>query len=67
MEISEQWFSLTSGSGVQSLGIDLFQIQSSGIDRLWRPQVSDKASMYAQLAQACPTTNRESNHCFFLF
>lgn len=34
MEISEQWFSLRSGSGVQSLGIDLFKIQSSAIDKL---------------------------------
>lgn len=32
--ISEQWFSLTSGSGVHSLGIDLFKIQSSAIDKL---------------------------------
>lgn len=34
MEISEEWFSLRSGCGVQSLGIDLFKIQSSTIDKL---------------------------------
>lgn len=33
MEISEKWFSLASGSGVQSLGIDLFKIQSSVRDK----------------------------------
>ncbi|CAB1442287.1 unnamed protein product [Pleuronectes platessa] len=34
MEISEHWFSLRSGSGGQSLGIDLFKTQSSAIDKL---------------------------------
>ena len=34
MEISEQWFSLRSGSGGQSLGIDLFKTRSSAIDKL---------------------------------
>jgi len=44
MEISEQWRSLTSGSGVQSLGIDLFKTQSLAID----PQVPVKANKWPQ-------------------
>lgn len=34
IQISEQWFSLRSGYGGQSLAIDLFKIQSSAINKL---------------------------------
>lgn len=67
-DLSEQWFSLRSGSGVQSLGIDLFKIQSSAIDKLGVLKSPSKPTSAHKSAQASPTTNHESHHwCFFLF
>lgn len=42
MEISKKWISLASGSGVQSLGIDLFKIQNSALDKLSVPKSPSK-------------------------
>lgn len=42
MEISKKWISLASGSGVQSLGIDLFKIQNSALDKLGVPKSPSK-------------------------
>lgn len=42
MEISKKWMSLASGSGVQSLGIDLFKIQNSALDKLGVPESPSK-------------------------
>lgn len=42
--ISEQWLSLRGGSGVQSVGIDLFKIQSSTINKLGKPSSKLRAA-----------------------
>lgn len=59
MEISEKWFSLASGSGVQSLGIDLFKIQSSDLDKLGVPKSPSKPTREHKRAQAALITDHE--------
>lgn len=66
MEISEQWFSLRSGSGVQSLGIDWFKIPSSAVNKLAVLKSPSKPTSAHKCAQASPATNHVSNNFFFI-
>lgn len=64
VEISEQWFSLTSGSRVQPLAIDLFKIRSSAIDKLGVLKSPSEPTSASQRAKA-GATNRESDLVLF--